>query len=149
MDDLQRLESWLAPLLARLDAAQRRSLTREVAQLLRTKTQQNMQLQQAPDGSAWQPRKNRSRDKRGRLRTGAMFSKLRKAKHLKAQVLPEGAVVQIVGRAERLARVHHFGLRDRVMANGPEYDYPARPLMGITDELAEQIEDLVIKHLAA
>ncbi len=148
MDDLQRLETWLAPLLARLDAAQRRTLARQVAQLLRAGNQQTMQLQQAPDGTAWQPRKNRTRDKRGRLRAGPMFSKLRRAKHLRAQVLPDGAMVQFMGRAERLARVHHFGLRDRVLAKGPEYDYPARPLIGITDDMAEAIEDLVLQHLA-
>lgn len=149
MENLQHLETWLTPLLQSLQPAQRRTMTRQVAQLLRQKTQQHMQLQQDPDGAAWQPRKNRTRDQRGRLRNGPMFSKLRKAKHLKAQVFPDSAVVQFIGRAERLARVHHFGLRDRVVAGGPEYDYPARPLIGITDEMAEAIEALVIQHLAA
>lgn len=149
MDDLQRLETWLSPLLQSLQPAERRKMARQVAQLLREKTQQNMQLQQSPDGAAWQPRKNRTRDQRGRLRNGPMFSKLRKAKHLKAQAFSDGAVVQFMGRAERLARVHHFGLRDRVMRGGPEYDYPARELIGITDEMAEAIEALVIEHLAA
>lgn len=148
MDDLQRLESWLGPLLSRLDAAQRRTLAREVAQMLRTRNQQTMQQQRAPDGSAWTPRKNRTRDKRGRLRAGPMFSKLNKAKHLRAQVLPDGAVLQFKDRAERLARVHHFGLRDRVKAGGPEYDYPARPLISITNDMAQAIEELVLQHLA-
>ena len=148
MDDLQRLETWLTPLLQSLQPAQRRTMARQVAQLLREKNQQHMQQQKGPDGAAWQPRKNRTRDQRGRLRNGPMFSKLRKAKHLKAKALPDGAVVQFMGRAERLARVHHFGLRDRVMAGGPEYEYPARPLIGITDEMEEAIEALVIQHLA-
>lgn len=149
MDDLQRLESWLAPLAGRLEPAKRTTLARQVAQLLRARNQQNMQLQRAPDGTAWKARKNRTRDKRGRLRAGPMFQKMRQAQHLKARAESDSAVLQFVGRTERLARVHHFGLRDRVLKGGPEYDYPARPLLGITEDMAKAIEDLVLQHLAA
>lgn len=78
-----------------------------------------------------------------------MFRKLRNAKHLKALAFRDAAVVQFVGRAERLARVHHFGLRDFVSPGGAEYEYPARPLIGITQEQIEQISDVILSHLTA
>lgn len=148
-DDLQRLESWLAPLLHKLEPAQSRQLAREVARKLRKANQQSMTAQQSPDGEAWAPRKHRARDAKGKLRQGPMFRKLRNAKSLKALAFRDAAVVQFVGFAERVARVHQFGLRDFVNPGGAEYDYPARPLIGITQEQIEQISDLILTHLAA
>ncbi|GKS83212.1 phage virion morphogenesis protein [Acidovorax sp. SUPP1855] len=150
MDDLQRLEDWVAPLLARLSAPERRALTRTVARELRKSNAASMRDQQAPDGTAWTPRKNKLRDQRGAIRAKAqaMFVKMRAAKYLQARGTPDEAVVQFAGRADRIARVHHFGLRDRVKPGGPEYDYPARPLLGITDAQMERVRDLLMQHLA-
>ena len=152
MDDLQRLEDWVSPLLTRLSAAEQRGLARAVARDLRASNTTTMRAQQAPDGTAWEPRQNKLRDERGRIRKKAkaqdMFVKLRAAKHLKASATASEAVVGFVGRAERIARVHHFGLRDRVKPGGPEYDYPARQLLGITDAQIERVRELLLKHLA-
>lgn len=147
MDDLQRLDTWLAPLLHQLGPSQQRQLAHQVALRLRAANQQTMAAQQNPDGQAWQPRKNRSRDARGRLRQGPMFRKLRTARHLRAQVLGNAAVVQFMGRAERLARIHHFGLRDRVAPGGAEISYPARELIGISEEQLDQVTDLALSFL--
>ena len=157
MDDLQRLEDWVSPLLARLSAAERRALARAVARDLRAGNMATMRAQQAPDGQAWEPRKNKPRknklrNERGRIRARAkaqdMFVKLRTAKHLRAQATPTEAVVAFTGRAERIARVHHFGLKDRVKPGGPDYDYPARQLLGITDAQIERVRSLLLAHLA-
>lgn len=151
MDDLQRLEDWVAPLLARLSAPERRALARTVARELRKSNAASMRDQQAPDGTAWTPRKNKLRDQRGAIRAKAkaqaMFVKMRAAKYLQARGTPDEAVVQFAGRADRIARVHHFGLRDRVKSGGPEYDYPARPLLGITEEQLVRIRDLLLSGL--
>lgn len=147
MDDLQRLDTWLAPLLHQLSPSQQRQLARQVALRLRNANQQTMAAQQSPDGQAWQPRKNRSRDARGRLRQGPMFKKLRTARHLRAQVMGNAAVVQFMGRTERLARIHHFGLRDRVAPGGAEISYTARELIGISDEQLDQVTDLALNFL--
>lgn len=146
-DDLQSLENWLSPLLHRLQPGERRKLAREVARLVRAGNQKTMSAQTSPEGAAWVPRKNRSRDSRGKLRQGPLFRKLRAAKHLKALAFADAAVVQFVGRAERLARVHHFGLRDYVTPGGAQYDYPERPLLGITSAQMEQISDLILAHI--
>lgn len=143
-DDLERLEDWLAPLLHKLEPAHRRQLAREVARSLRKANQQTMAAQTSPEGKAWEPRKHRARDAKGTLRQGPMFRKLRNARHLKAQAFTDSAVVQFVGRAQRLARVHHFGLRDFVSPGGAQYEYPARPILGISEQQLEVIRDLVL-----
>ena len=70
------------------------------------------------------------------------------AKHLKASAQGGDAVVQFLGRTERIARVHHLGLRDRVKPGGPEYDYPERPLMGFPQGYEDQLKDRILAHLA-
>ncbi|MDR6152195.1 phage virion morphogenesis protein [Acidovorax delafieldii] len=153
MDDLSRLEDWVTPLLAKLSVPEQRALARTVARELRAGNAQQMRAQQAPDGTGWEPRKASGlRNGRGSIRRQAksrpMMQKLRAAKHLKASATASEALVGFVGRAERIARVHHFGLRDRVKTGGPEYDYPARQLLGITDEQIERVRELLMKHLA-
>lgn len=147
VDDLQRLEDWLVPLITRLQPSERRQLARAVAHQVRAANQQTMAAQQAPDGIAWEPRKHRGRAAKGQLRQGPMFRKLRTARNLRAQAFTDAAVVQFIGRTERIARVHHFGLRDRVAPGGARYDYPARPLLGISEAQQEQIRDLILDHL--
>ncbi|MBV7417965.1 phage virion morphogenesis protein [Comamonas sp. CMM03] len=147
-DDLLRLEDWLSPLIARLQPAERRQLAREVAISVRKANQQSMAAQQSPDGQAWEPRKNRSRDAKGRLRQGPMFRRMRMARHLRTKAFTDSAVVQFIGRAERIARVHHFGLRDRVAPGGAEYSYPERPLLGISQDQLEQLRDIILDRLA-
>ncbi|MNW20862.1 Phage virion morphogenesis family protein [compost metagenome] len=57
-------------------------------------------------------------------------------------------MVAFAGRTERIARVHHFGLRDSVRPGGPEYDYPARPLLGISDDFTKRLQDRLLSHIA-
>lgn len=149
MGDLTRLQDWLAPLLTKLSEGERRQLARQVANRVRASTQQNMSAQQSPDGQAWEPRKHRSRDARGRLRQGPMFKKLRLSRHLRAYALTNEAVVEFVGRTARIARIHHYGLRDRVNVSGVEYQYPARELLGLSDDLLDEITNLILAHLAS
>lgn len=151
-DDLQRLEAWVAPLLERLSESERRNLARTIARDLRAGNTATMRAQQAPDGTAWKKRKKKLRDAQGRIRrerrSQDMFVKLRTAKYLQAQATPNEAIVAFAGRAERIARVHHFGLEDKVEAAGPNYHYPARALIGITEPQIERIRDLLAAHLA-
>ena len=153
MAEIDRLETWLAPLLQRLSDSERTKLAREVARDLRTINAANIRAQRAPDGQAWEPRKQHPlRGQIGQVRKAAksqaMFQKLRTAKHLKASAQGSDAVVQFMGRTERIARVHHLGLRDRVKPGGPEYDYPERPLMGFPQGYEDQLKDRILAHLA-
>lgn len=151
-DDLDRLADWVVPLLQQLQPAQRRLLAREIARALRDDNAQRMRAQVGPDGVPWTPRKaqpaSRSRARRGQLR-GPMFAKMRLARNFKLRATDAEAAAFFAGMAERIARVHHFGLRDRVKPGGPMYQYPARPLLAITPEFAERVRELCLRHLAA
>jgi phage virion morphogenesis protein len=149
-DDFMQLEGWLQPLLDRLSDGERRKLALDVARELRRENAATIRAQHGPDGEAWAPRKSAMREQRGQLRkrnADSMFTKMAGTKHLRAQVEGGDAVVGFVGRTERIARVHHYGLRDRVTPGGPQYDYPARPLLGISDDFTKRLQERLLSHL--
>jgi phage virion morphogenesis protein len=151
-DDLTQLELWVAPLLAKIAPAQRRQLARTLALDLRRAQQKRIAAQLAPDGTPYAARKRQAeslREKRGAIRRkkDAMFSKLRTARWLKANVTEEGAEVGFFGRVARLARVHQEGSTDYVIPDGPKARYPARPLLGFTVIDREVIRDRILSYL--
>lgn len=119
MADMRALELWAESLLAKLAPAARRRLLLDLARQLRARNSQRMASQQTPDGEKWEPRKAQG----------------------------DAAVVQFAGRADRIARVHHYGEQDRVAKNGPMYDYPERQLLGIPAEDADLLRDVILRHL--
>lgn len=147
MAQLEVLEHTFGALLARLSPASRRTLTREMAKRLRHSQQQRIRAQQNPDGSHYAPRAPQMRNKHGRIKR-QMFSKLRTAKYLKASSSADSAIVEFTASVQGIARVHQYGLRDQIRRHGPEVQYPARELLGISDEDAELIEMMVIEVLA-
>ena len=146
MDDLQRVDEWLAALLANLEPAARNRMMRLLAQELRRSQQQNIRLQRNPDGTTFEPRRVTARSKKGRIKR-QMFAKLRTTKYLKTAATADSASVQFDGKVQRIARVHHYGLRDRVRRNGPEARYPARRLLGVNDEVETVTRDTLLHWL--
>ncbi|EUM27473.1 phage virion morphogenesis protein [Escherichia coli] len=146
MDDLQRVDDWLAALLANLEPAARNRMMRQLAQELRRSQQQNIRLQRNPDGTAFEARRVTARSKKGRIKR-QMFAKLRTTKYLKTAATADSASVQFDGKVQRIARVHHYGLRDRVRRNGPEARYPARRLLGINDVIEELTRDTLLRWI--
>lgn len=134
MDNLHKVDEWLAALLANLEPAARQHMMRELAQQLRRNQQNNIRLQRNPDGSGYEPRKVTARTKKGRIKR-QMFTKLRTAKYLKTAASADSASVQFEVKVQRMARVHHYGLRDRVSRKGPQIRYEERRLLGINDEV--------------
>lgn len=59
-----------------------------------------------------------------------MFNKLRTNTHLKAKADSNGLEVGFYGRVIRIARMHQYGLRDRVVAGGGETQYEERRVLG-------------------
>lgn len=133
MDELQRVDDWLTALLANLEPAARSRMMRQLAQQLRRTQQQNIRLQRNPDGSGYEPRRVTARSKKGRIKR-QMFAKLRTIKYLKTAASADSASVQFEGKVQRIARVHHYGLRDRVSRKGPEVRYAERRLLGIGEK---------------
>lgn len=147
MDDLQRVDDWLAALLANLEPAARNRMMRQLALELRRSQQQNIRLQRNPDGTAFEARRVTARSKKGRIKR-QMFAKLRTTKYLKTAATADSASVQFDGKVQRIARVHHYGLRDRVRRNGPEARYPARRLLGVNDEVETITRDTLLRWLS-
>nr|WP_286037422.1 phage virion morphogenesis protein [Enterobacter cloacae] len=144
---MQRVDDWLAALLANLEPAARNRMMRQLAQELRRSQQQNIRLQRNPDGTTFEPRRVTARSKKGRIKR-QMFAKLRTTKYLKTAATAESASVQFDGKVQRIARVHHYGLRDRVRRNGPEARYPARRLLGVNDEVETITRDTLLRWLS-
>ncbi|BEO17610.1 virion morphogenesis protein [Serratia marcescens] len=147
MSELNPFDTRLAGLIAKLSPQSRKSLAVAVSKRLRAGQQQHIKRQQAPDGTPYASRKTRLRNKK-RLRDRAMFSKLRTARYLKAQGNSDAAVVEFVGRVQRMVNVHHFGLRDRPTPHSEAVKYEARPLLGFGPDDVKIIETAVIEHLA-
>nr|WP_305087739.1 phage virion morphogenesis protein [Enterobacter kobei] len=143
---MQRVDDWLAALLANLEPAARNRMMRQLAQELRRSQQQNIRLQRNPDGTTFEPRRVTARSKKGRIKR-QMFAKLRTTKYLKTAATADSASVQFDGKVQRIARVHHYGLRDRVRRNGPEARYPARRLLGINDVIEELTRDTLLRWI--
>ncbi|MEG5898775.1 phage virion morphogenesis protein [Enterobacter bugandensis] len=146
MDDLQRVDDWLAALLANLEPAARNRMMRQLAQELRRSQQQNIRLQRNPDGTTFEPRRVTARSKKGRIKR-QMFAKLRTTKYLKTAATADSASVQFDGKVQRIARVHHYGLRDRVRRNGPEVRYSQRRLLGVNDGVMEATMNTLLRWL--
>ncbi|MEB5749129.1 phage virion morphogenesis protein [Leclercia adecarboxylata] len=142
MDNLHKVDEWLVALLAKLEPAARQRMIRELAQELRRNQQQNIRLQRNPDGSGYEPRKVTARTKKGRIKR-QMFSKLRTAKYLKTAASADSASVQFAGKVQRIARVHHFGLRERISSKGQETRYAERRLLGVN----AQVENVTLGTL--
>nr|WP_237729554.1 phage virion morphogenesis protein [Lelliottia amnigena] len=143
---MHKVDEWLAAILTNLEPAARQRMMRELAQELRRNQQNNIRLQRNSDGSGYEPRKVTARTKKGRIKR-QMFAKLRTAKYLKTAASADSASVQFAGKVQRIARVHHYGLRDRVSRNGPEVLYSKRHLLGINSEVVLITRDIFYRLL--
>lgn len=146
MAELQEVDAWLDALLAGLEPAARKRMMRELAQQLRSSQQKNIRMQRNPDGMAYEPRRVTARTKQGRIRR-QMFAKLRTTKYLKAVASQDAASVEFESRVQRIACVHHYGLRERVSRKGPEVRYAERRLLGLNTDTEILIQENLYIYL--
>lgn len=144
MDNLHKVDEWLAALLANLEPAARQRMMKEVAQELRRNQQQNIRLQRNPDGSGYEPRRVTARSKKGRIKR-QMFAKLRTAKYLKTSASADSASVEFAGQVQRIARAHHYGLREKVNNSRRSIKYPKRNLLGFNSKF--EVEAVLLNFL--
>jgi phage virion morphogenesis (putative tail completion) protein len=148
MNDLQMVSDRLNALIGNLSASSRKEMARNIAKKLRASQQKNIKNQQAPDGTPFKPRKTQPiRSKKGRVKR-EMFAKLCTAKYMKAQATSDEAVIVFTGRVQRIARVHHYGLRDRPSRNSKEVQYDSRPLLGLSIKDKDFLAEAVISFLS-
>lgn len=147
MSELKLVNDRLSALINSLSPSARKEMARNIAKKLRASQQQNIRRQQAPDGTPFKPRKTQPvRGKKGRVKR-EMFAKLRTAKYMKAQGLSDEAVIEFTGRVQRMARVHHYGLRDRPSRKDKEVQYESRPLLGLSQTDYKLIESEILDRL--
>lgn len=147
MAELHEVDAWLDALLAQLEPPARTRMLREVARDVRRIQQANITAQRAPDGTAWEPRRVTARTKPGRIRR-KMFAKLKTTKYLKAQASADQAEIAFAPAVQKLARVHHYGLRDRVNRRGTMVKYAERPLLGFNNDTSNVVEGVVYRWLS-
>jgi phage virion morphogenesis protein len=145
MSELKPFDDRLAALIASLSPASRRKMTAEIAKQLRASQQQRIKRQQAPNGIPYTSRRQPVRGKKGRVKR-AMFAKLRTNRYMKAKGSNDDAVVEFVGRVQRMARVHQDGLKDRPTRYSKEVRYNVRELLGFGEADRQIVEDVVISH---
>jgi phage virion morphogenesis protein len=145
MAELEFLSEHLNALLATLSDAERRKFAMMIARKVRASQSQRITRQQNPDGSSYIPRKN-LRNKKGQIKR-KMFMKLKTAKFMKIEKMPDGVTIGFDQRVSRLARIHQDGLVDTLKYNGRTFKvrYAQRILLGFTDAEVEIIENDVLK----
>ena len=62
---------------------------------------------------------------------------------MKAQRSSDAAVVEFVGRVQRMARIHQEGLSDKPNRFSREVKYDARPLLGVSASDKSIVEEVV------
>ncbi len=149
-DSLDQLAVWAGPLLAKLAPAARRTAMREVATLLRQRQAARIKAQQNPDGTPYEARRPRAQlqAKAGAIRRD-MFARMRRPATMRKSSTGDAAVVYIAGGAESTARVHQYGLRDRVdwrQAGSPTVRYARRKLLGFTASDVDAIADAILRY---
>ena len=147
MAELQALNDYLAPLLTKLSDAERRKLEMSIARKVRASQKTRITRQQNPDGSAFVPRKKRLRDKKNKIKN-KMFNLIKTSKYMKIERTSEGVAIGFMNRVANIARVHQYGLRDRVEKGGPTVKYDIRELLGFTPAELEMIESEVLDHFS-
>ncbi|HCW3710531.1 TPA: phage virion morphogenesis protein [Acinetobacter baumannii] len=145
MAELEFLSEHLNALLTTLSDAERRKFAMMIARKVRASQSQRITRQQNPDGSSYIPRKN-LRNKKGQIKR-KMFMKLKTAKFMKIEKIPDGVTIGFDQRVSRLARIHQDGLVDNLKYNGRTFKvrYAQRILLGFTNAEVEIIENDVLK----
>ena len=147
MAEFQALNDYLAPLLTKLSDAERRKLEMSIARKVRASQKTRITRQQNPDGSAFVPRKKRLRDKKNKIKN-KMFNLIKTSKYMRIERTSEGVAIGFMNRVANIARVHQYGLRDRVEKGGPTVKYDSRELLGFTPAELEMIESEVLDHFS-
>lgn len=147
MAELEALTEHLGSMLIKLSDVERRKLETEIARKLRASQKKRITAQKNADGSSYIPRKSALRSKKNKIKN-KMFNLIKNAKYMRIQRTPQGVAVGFTNRLAFIARVHQFGLKDKVDKDGPTVKYASRELLGFTDTEINMIESSVLEYLA-
>ncbi len=147
MAELEALTEHLGSMLNQLSDQERRKLEMQIGRKLRASQKSRITKQQNPDGSAYVPRKFRLQDKKNKIKN-KMFNLIKNAKYMRFEHTAQGIAIGFAGRVAFIARVHQYGLRDKVEKDGPTVQYASRELLGFTAEEMDMIETEVFKFIS-
>lgn len=154
MSDLAELEALAGALLRDVAPAARRTLLRQMAKDLQRSQRERIARQVAPDGTPFPARRGKAVApadsrfrKRGTIRRGAMFRRLRLARNLKSGATDTEAWVGFLGRAARIARVHQEGGVDRPSSGQAPVRYARRELIGVSQGDEARLLDLLLSAI--
>ena len=137
----QTPSEWAIAMLEMMSPAMRKRLLRKIAVTLRLSNARRIRAQSSPDGEPWERRKTRRKGKR------KMLTGFAKSTHLKARSSDTSAEIGFSRGAARLAQIHHFGMLDNVSkSHDHKVQYPARPLLGLTDKDADLIDSAITEY---
>ncbi|MBC7907037.1 MAG: phage virion morphogenesis protein [Rhodospirillaceae bacterium] len=146
-DPLAPLERWIVNALTAIDPAARRVLMRDIGRELRRRNQRRIAAQTDPDGTAWAPRK---RNNHGKVRkTTKMLQGFRDGRRLRLKANAAGMELGFDGRSAMMASIHHYGEVAAVARGGARIKYPARQLLGMSDDDREFVYDRIATALKA
>ncbi|WP_075290678.1 phage virion morphogenesis protein, partial [Histophilus somni] len=90
MDEMLQVKTAFERLLKNVSPKRLRLLYQQIGRELARSQRKRIKAQQNPDGSAYQPRKQKVRSKKGRIKTQAMFKKITQARHMKLRRQKDG-----------------------------------------------------------
>jgi phage virion morphogenesis protein len=141
-----RLGATLDRMVRALSPAGRKKLLIATARRIAAENRKRIAANITPEGTPFEPRKKR----KGKKYPKRMFLRLRRARWLKTKTWPNQARLYFAGNAASVAAVHHYGLRDRIERKiALKIKYPARPLLGLSENDKQIIENTVLDHIAA
>lgn len=146
MTDLAAVEQLAGALLRSVAPPARRKILTAIARDIRRSQSDRIAGQRQPDGSAFAPRRLKLK-KKGKLRQRRMFSKIRLAKHLRAQSTADEATIGFTGPASRIARIHQLGLDDAPAPGMRKIRYARRVLLGLTPAELERATEIIVKGM--
>lgn len=152
LKDLERLETWAEALLASLSPRERQKLLRRMGVHLRRSNSKRITRQTDANGRRWKPRKKQE----GKVaQKRKMLLGFRKARHMKVKATSESVSVGYSGNAGRIARIHHYGLRERLSApkggKGPQkgslVKFAERKLLGLSGQDQKELGQMILHHI--
>lgn len=148
MNEFKAFDDKLAGLIAALSPSARRKMATDIAKTLRTRQERRIKSQTSPEGTPYAARKRQPvKAKKGRVKR-EMFAKLRTNRFMKATGGNDAAVVEFIGKVQRMANVHQYGLKDKPSRNSKPVQYDARPLIGFNSEDRKTIVEKIIEKIS-
>ena len=137
------METQIQNLLSALHPVRRAATLKKIGRLIKKRNSQRIAQNIAPEGEKWEARK--AQKKRGKMvvRKKKMLKSFRLARHLKIKHGGSGITVGFYGKMEEYGALHQFG-GTAIVKGGMTAEYPARPLLGLSDDDLADIYDLVL-----